>query len=391
MKILYITNIAPKEGITNFSMAAQIAAQEIGLEFHSVKNYNNTPIEIRRKCEKDYGIFLHHVDLVRNPFNFRNIKALKQLVEIIKTEEIDIIHANTPVGGVLGRIAGKICNTKIVIYQAHGFHFYKRAPIKNWLLYYPVERLFAKWTDALLTINEEDYNNAKKFHLKQAGKLYKTLGVGLDTREYFDLHVNKEIIRKQFSIPENAVVLITVGEIANSKNQKILLDALYLLNDSNIFLIICGEGPLMEKLKKYSKEKNLSNNVLFLGRRNDIPKLCKISDIFCFPSKREGMGIAALEGMAAGLPLVSSNIQGIKDYSKNGITGYCLEYDDLMGFTNAIKTLAYDCELRKKIGESNQIFVKKYDRTECVKVYKEIYLDILKKHNIELPTENREV
>lgn len=381
MKILYILNIAPKEGIFNFSISAQIAAKQLGMEYHIVGNFDKTPIEIRKECETKYDIFIHHIDLKRNPFDIRNCIALKQLVALINKEQFQIIHCNTPTGGVLGRIAGRICKSNFVIYQSHGFHFYRRAPIINWLLYYPAEKILAKWTDALLTINEEDYLNARKFKLRNNGKIYKTLGVGLDIEKFTNCKVDKIEYRKKLGIPNTATVLITVGEIAIRKNQKILLEAMKKINDGNLYLLICGEGPLENDLISYCKKNDLINNVFFLGRRNDIAELCHISDIYCFPSKREGMGIAPLEGMAAGLPLVSSNIQGIKDYSTNGVTGFCLEYDDLDGFVKSIKVLMEDKEMRMKMGNYNKELVKKYDRKECVEIYKNIYIDILKNYN----------
>lgn len=377
MKLLYILNIAPKEGIFNFSIASQLAAQELGMEYHIVGNFDKTPIQTREECEKKYGIKIHHIDLIRNPFDIRNIKALKQLIQLIKKEEFNVLHCNTPTGGVLGRIAGKICKTNKVIYQSHGFHFYKRAPKVNWLLYYPAEKALAHWTDALLTINEEDYNNARKFKLRNNGKVYKTLGVGLDTKKYLNCDINRNEYRESIGIPSNAVVLITVGELADRKNQSIILEAMKIIDNDNLYFIICGEGPLKDKMISYCKENNLDKNVLFLGRRNDISELCHISDIFCFPSKREGMGIAPMEGMASGLPLISSNIQGIKDYSVTGKTGYCLEYDDLNGFVNSIKTLVNNEKLRKTYGDYNKNYIKKYDRNACIEVYKNIYKDIL--------------
>lgn len=377
MKVLYITNIAPIEGITNFSIATQLACQEIGLEFHIAKNFNATPQNIRKQCEKEFKIKIHHIDLKRNSFHPRNIIAIRQLINILSKEKIDIIHCNTPTGGVIGRIAGKIANTKVIIYQSHGFHFYKNAPLKNWLLYYTAERLLARLTDVLLTINEEDYTNAQKFHLRKNGKIYSTLGVGLDVNKFCKCDVNVKEYRKLLDIPEDAIVLLTVGEVAKRKNQLILIKALKIINDSNIYLLICGEGPLSSDLKHYCKIIGLEKNIKLLGRRNDIPELCKISDIYCFPSMREGMGIAALEGMASGLPLISSNIQGIRDYSITGKTGFCLKYDDLHGFVHAIKMLAYNKELREKYGNYNKEFVKKYNRNNCIKIYKSIYEDVI--------------
>lgn len=377
MKVLYISNIATKEGITNFSMATQIACQDLGIEFHIAKNFSKTQINERGALEKKHNISIHHIDFVRNPFHPANIKAIYQIIQLIKKEQFDIVHCNTPVGGVCGRIAANICKVPIIIYQSHGFHFYKGAPLFNWLIYYPAERLLAHMTDYLLTINSEDYHNAQKFQLRKGGKVFPTLGVGLNVKKFAECNVNKEEHKRKLGIPAEAIILLTVGEVAKHKNQKILVEALSEIHNDNIYLLICGEGNEEQKLKLFCKKLQVENRVIFLGRRTDIAELCNISDIFCFPSKREGMGIAPLEGMAAGLPLISSNVQGIKDYSVNGKTGYCLNYNDKEGFRNAIETLAEDSILRKRYGDYNKKMVWKYDRTECVKRYKDIYQRIM--------------
>lgn len=377
MKLLYISNIANESGITNFSMSAQEACHELGIEMHYAKNFSKLSYEKSQNLEKKHRVTLHHIDFKRNPFHLANIRAIYQLVNVIKKEKIDIIHCNTPVGGVCGRIVGLICGIRPVIYQSHGFHFFRRAPLKNWLLYYPAERIMAHWTDFLLTINDEDYENALKFKLRNHGKVFRTLGVGLETEKYSNCIVDKKQYRKNIGVPEDSILLITVGEVAERKNHITLIKALAKLQNDKIFLIICGEGKDMKLLQALSKKYDLDNNVIFLGRREDIPELCNIADIYCFPSKREGMGIAAMEGMAAGLPLISSNIQGIKDYAKQGKTGYVLEYDDVNGFAVAIEKLANNQELRERFGKYNKEFIKKYDRSMCTKCYRQIYESII--------------
>lgn len=117
--------------------------------------------------------------------------------------------------------------------------------------------------------------------------------------------------RRELGIPDNAVVLLTVGALESRKNQIIFIKTLSKIRNSNIYLLICSEGIMTNRLHELSKALNIEKNVLFLGRRTDI---CHMAYIFCFPSKREGMEIAALEAIAAGLPSITSNIQGTKDF-----------------------------------------------------------------------------
>lgn len=135
------------------------------------------------------GLRIENADLIfdvpfsRKPQNADNIRAYKLLKKIIDENNYDVIHCNTPMGGIITREAGKNARKKgtKIFYTAHGFHFYKGAPIKNWMLYYPVEKHFAKYTDKLLTITSEDYNLAKKHF---ATRVYYTHGVGADEAKY---------------------------------------------------------------------------------------------------------------------------------------------------------------------------------------------------------------
>ena len=155
MKILYILNIAKK--VNNFSYTSMIAAKECGLQFHIAGNWSYSDASERENDEKKYGIRIHQIDFVRNPYSLKNRKAYKQLLSLCKQESFDVIHCNTPIGGFLGRIVGNKCNVHKIIYQVHGFHFYKGAPIINWILYYPIEKWLARKTDIIITINKEDF------------------------------------------------------------------------------------------------------------------------------------------------------------------------------------------------------------------------------------------
>ena len=142
-KILFISNISNR--ITNFSLPSIYAAKNLGYEFHMAANYSNFNDEPEK-----YDVKLHHIDLDRNPFSKQNIIAYKQMLELIEKEKFDVIHCNTPIGGVLGRLCGKKADVPKVIYTAHGFHFYKGAPLINRTIFKWAEMWMARYTDAIL-------------------------------------------------------------------------------------------------------------------------------------------------------------------------------------------------------------------------------------------------
>lgn len=336
-KLLYISNIAGKKLGLSFLGSAMYASQELGYEFHSVANRSASTEEQTRADEAEFGIKLHHIDLARAPYSPKNIKAYKQLCKIIRDEQIDYIHCNTPTGGLLGRLAGKKCKVKKVIYQAHGFHFYKSAPKLNWLVYYPIEKWLAHHTDALITINQEDYELAKnKFHLRNNGQVYYVPGVGIDLSQY-KVTAAKEL-RASIGINEGDIMLISAGDLVERKNYKIAIKAIAESGLKNLKYCICGKGLQLEELTEYAEVLGVENQVLFLGFRSDIKELLQVADIFLFTTKQEGLPRSMMEAMASGLPCVASKVRGNTDLLEDGIGGYLCDVESSAEFAEAVTT-----------------------------------------------------
>lgn len=368
MEILFITNIANKVG--NFSKAGIAAAHSLEHGFHIAARWNCSE-EQRQKEREKYGIGIHHIELSRSPFSLSNIKAYRQLVNIIKSAQIDCIHCNTPVGGILGRLAGRKCGIKKVIYQVHGFHFYKGAPLKNWLLYYPVEKWLARYTDALITINREDHELAKsRMMLRNGGKVYYVPGVGVDLEKFSRSTVEKRAKRRELGIPENAVVMLSVGELNSNKNHAAAIRAAAALD---VYYIIAGQGGLHQELQRLIGELGIGDRVKLLGYRSDVKELYEASDIFVFPSFREGLSVSVMEAMASGLPCIVSRIRGNTDLVENGSGGFLCEPKDPRDFAEKISILAADARLRMEMGQYNLSAVQRFGSESVIGEIRNIY------------------
>ncbi len=377
MKILYILNTAKK--VNNFSYTSMIAAQKVGLEFQIAGNWSYENDKEKREDEIKYGIKIHQVDFVRNPFDFKNIRAYRQVTEIIKKEKIEIIHCNTPIGGVVGRLAGKKCGIKKVIYQAHGFHFYKGAPKLNWIVYYPVEKYLAHFTDALITINTEDFNISRKFNLKKNGQKYYVPGVGINLKDFFDNAEIKIHKRRELGFPEDAIILISVGELNSNKNNKIIIEALKAINSLKLHYILCGEGNKRKELEENVLKYGLQKDVHFLGYRNDVKELYIASDIFVMSSYREGLSRSIMEAMASGLPGIVSNIRGNNDLIIDGKQGYLCMPNDVNEYISAISSLVEDEKTRFRMSQEVLEQIKHFKNDVVIQKYKEIYEEVIKK------------
>ena len=375
-KILFISNISNR--ITTFVTASISAAHDLKMDFYQVANWHGAEKGQIERDEEKYGIKIKNLPISRNPFDKSNLSAYKQLVEFIKQEKIDYIHCNTPTGGILGRLAGKKCKVKKVIYQAHGFHFYKGAPKKNWLVYYPVEKWLAKYTDALITINKEDFELAsKKFRLRNNGKVYYVAGVGLDSKQYLSDGKLRDEKRAELNIPLDAFVIISVGELNENKNNKVIISALEKLKNKNIHYILCGVGDKKDELSAMAQSAGISENIYFLGYRTDIKALYNASDCFVMPSYREGLSRSAMEAMASGLPCILSDIRGNRDLIENGSGGFLCKPDDVIGFSEAISKLFGNSLLCEKMKEYNLKKIKDFDTSVIEKEIREIYINEL--------------
>lgn len=357
---------------------------------------NNLNCEVHIACNFDYmddtdeertktyldmiraeGIILHNVHFARSPFRKDNIAAYSELKCIIKKHRFDLIHCHTPTVSILTRLAARVArkNGSVVMYTCHGFHFHNAAPKKNWMIYYPIEKFCSRFCDYIVTINREDFKRAQGFHAKNVRYIP---GVGVDISRIKDVKVDKRAYKKSIGIPEDCVMLLSVGEIIERKNHEIIIRALSKLQNKNIYYVICGKGPLKEHMENLAKKLGISENIVFLGFRRDIPELCNTADISAFPSRIEGLGLAGIEAMSAGVPLVSSNVHGILDYVIDGKTGYACNPEDVDGFANAISKLATDKELRESMREDCLKAVEPFELHNALRVMWGIYDEILK-------------
>lgn len=315
----------------------------------------------------------HQIDFQRSPLKKDNINSYFKLKRVIENGDYDIIHCHTPVAAMLTRLAARKVKKEgtRVIYTAHGFHFFKGAPLKNWLIYFPVEWLCSFFTDTLITINTEDFEFAKKhLHAKQTEYVH---GVGIDTEKFKNIEVDRDKKREELGIPKESFAVLSVGELNDNKNHETVLRAIAKLERKDIVYVICGQGDKKEYLENLAKELGMEDRLILAGYRKDIAEIYKCCDLFAFPSKREGLGMAALEAMTSGLSVVGSNVHGIPDYLIDGKTGFGCSPWDVDAFAEKIQMLINDQELRNTIGEKNKKFVEKFDLGNSIKEIKKIY------------------
>ncbi len=345
----------------------------------------------RRKLLKDLGCRIIETSSLRKIFNiFELQKAYKQLKKEVEENKYEIVHTQSPIGGVICRLAcrkaRKLYGTKVV-YEAHGFHFFKGAPLKNWLVFYNVEKYCSKFTDLLITINKEDYNSAQDFYAKQVAYVP---GVGVDTHKFVASEGAREKIRKELAIDEDTTVLLSVGELIPRKNHIEVLKALKIMKDQGMLVspesdervepkykiryLIAGRGRIAAELRDIIKTMGLSDYVKMLGFRRDVADVFAASDIYVFPSHQEGLPVALMEAMSVGLPVICSKIRGNTDLIEDGVGGYLFDSKDEQTLVLALKrSLADMPTVRENMGQTNIETMKSFDKEKVNELMKQLY------------------
>lgn len=337
----------------------------------------NNDYEEKNECVIPYCDHFHCLPFERSPLKKGNWEAYKQLKKLLDTEHYDIIHCHTPMGSVIARLAaGSARNygTK-VIYTAHGFHFYKGAPNLNWLVYYPIEKILSRRTDLLLTMNQEDYAAAQKFH---AGNVINVNGVGMDMSRFTEASSEKKaVVRAELGLKSDDVFTISVAQLIPRKNHTVLIQAVAQLKDPHFHLFILGDGAQEKELKDLAVCLNVDKQVHFLGFRRDVYRLCSTADIFLFASLQEGLPVAVMEAMACGLPIIASEIRGNVDLIDPKKGGWLVAPTDVDGFTKAINDAMSHREVWPRMKEHNLAKVQSYSIDAVVDQMAGIYRDMM--------------
>lgn len=345
--------------------------QEKGYEVHAIGSES-----LGRKIElTEIGVICHNIEFDRNPFSKQSIVALKQLKKLFSSNYFDLIHVHTPTAAFLTRYVAKKYKQGKIIYTAHGFHFFKGASLKNWLMFYPAEKIAAKWTDVLVVMNNEDYEFGENLGFKKEVNLFNINGVGVDLNEFAQKEDgNSSYLRSELELGEESIVIACVAELSARKNQLFLLENWtgIVHRYPNANLVLVGKGPDEKKISEFIINNNL-RNVHLLGYRKDVAKIISASDIITLVSKQEGLPRCLMEGMAIGKPIISTNIRGSADLVDDKETGFLIELGDNTQLSLKMIELIDSEELRIKFGKKAINKIQDYSIESVLGKMDEIY------------------
>ena len=381
-KALMLASVASM--IDQFNMPNIELLQLLGFQVDVIADFTNPGNISRARADnlfthlKNMGIHVFDIGIPRRPNPIVMREAFKKVQKIVYSSHYDLIHCQSPFGGVIARLAAKKERRRgsKIIYTAHGFHFYNGAPLKNWLIYYPVEKWLSKYTDVLITINREDYNRAsKKFRVSQIEYIP---GVGIDVA-HFHPFSRSQTIRKELGLDKNDIVILSVGELNENKNHKVVIKALADIKKraklpENIYYVIVGKGDLEDELKEYAGILGIGERVKLVGYRDDVIKFYEAADYYVFPSFREGLSVSLMEAMANALPIACSKIRGNLDLVDEN-NGLLFDPHDAKGVAAAIEKLLVADGMR--LGTNSLDKIKNFDNSIVKKEMYRIYSSCL--------------
>ena len=399
--IMYVKNEAAKQDISDDQIRSliQTAESTAGVSLSEeeenriikiVKQIKDSDIDeeqLRSAVTKAYdkleemGIAHYQVEFdTKSPVSTQNIQAYKQLKLILKTNKYDLIHCHTPIVGILTRMAARKYRKAgtTVIYTTHGFAFTDKSSKKSWIVYFTAEKLMSRFCDAIITINHEDYGNAKKMHCP---KVYVIPSVGLDNHRFANLRINRDEYRASFGVNSKDHMVLAVGELSSRKNQKIIIEALGTLDRKEQYIfVICGTAVVNSTIDEELKEtaSRLGVRIFLAGHRLDIPEINACADVAVIPSVREGFGMTGVEALASGVPVVGSDVQGIREYVIPGKTGYLCDPYDAHQFAEAIENIVnLTPEARNQMAAACKKKAEEFDVSKSIAAMKNIYQEVL--------------
>lgn len=386
-KVLILASVS--EMVEAFLVPSIDWLQDKGYEVYVAANF--TDEDLNRQERNDLfkekltkrGVIAHSVPMHRDPFHSENRQAYQMVKRLLASESFALVHCHTPIGGVLARLAARKSHqsgTK-VIYTAHGFHFFKGASLKNWLLYYPTEKMLSRYTDCLITINQEDYQTAqnKKFKTKEIELIS---GVGINPNQFSPVtHDKRKYFREVYGYKEDDFILIYVAELSYRKHQDLLISIMAEVVQSipNAKLLLVGDGD-KAKEQEYAlliEDLKVWDSVKLLGFRRDVYQLMSLSDVVVSASRQEGLPVNVMEAMSVGLPLIVTDCRGNRDLVKNDVNGYVIDLDKPTEFVDRILELHESQAKRNAFGKSNLNLIKQYSLENVNQELGAIYEKIL--------------
>ena len=338
----------------------------------------------RRSVEKKLAMAgKKGIKCIALPFLIRKIEPLSDfrtfvgLYRLMKKEKPDIVHTHTSKAGLLGRWAACIAGVPFIVHTPHGHVFFGHFNTMAAKLFLLIERLTAIITDRMVALTEGERQDYIKLFVARLDRIV-TIHSGVDIGHYMNVPVNMEAKKRSLGLNPNGLVVGTVGWLLPIKGPMHLLNAMGNIWQSrlDVELVYVGKGDLEEAIKQQALKMGASERVKVLGWRDDVYEIMPVFDLLALPSLNEGMGRVLVEAMAAGKPVVASNVGGIPDLVYHGRNGLLVEPADEAGLSVAIEKLLADENMRHAMGKRGQIVARDFSEEKMIQKIDSLYASL---------------
>jgi len=303
------------------------------------------------------------VNIRINPYLQRRIHPAKDLCCLLSlyrsivAQRPDVVHTHTSKAGILGRWAAKMAGVPKIVHTPHGHVFYGHFNRSASVVFLYLERLTASITNGVIALTQGERDDYLRLKIAPSNRLV-TIHSGVDRRRFLPKSSNSGTPFRNLGIADHQLIVGTVGWLLPIKGPMILLEAMSRIchERPDVDLVYVGKGDLRKNLESRVRQQGLSDRIHFMGWRKDVPNIMRHLDIFVLPSLNEGMGRVLVEAMAAGKPIIASDVGGIPDLVTSGYNGLLVRAGDVQALYAAIKRLLGDRALRDELGKRGREF-----------------------------------
>lgn len=318
--------------------------------------------------------------LVRSPSPLKDLVAFLKIYRLLRRERFDLVHTHTSKAGIVGRIAARLAGVPYIVHTPHGQAFNGYA---GWVLtafFVFLERWTATFTDRIIGLTDQEIRDNLERRIGEP-RQFVNIPSGIDLRRFDRSEGDPANAKASLGLSPTARLIGSVGRLDPVKGHTYLLDAFADLAPCfpDLYLALVGDGELLTDLRSRTEHAGLTDRVLFLGWREDIPSLLHAFDLFVFPSLSEGMGRALVEAMAAGLPIVATNV--CSEVLGDGEAGYLVEAASAPSLASGIEKLLVDPELRSRLAEAARRRARNYSVETMLQKIEAVYQDVLANKN----------
>ena len=313
-------------------------------------------------------------DLSREISPFKDLIAIVQIYRLLRKFEIDIVHTHSSKAGVVGRIAAKLANVKVIVHTIHGFSFHDFMSKTKRKTFIVLERIMAIITDVLLLVSKREKLIALELKIKPR-KIIETIYNGVDFLP-FSKSFSNEVLRKELGFDSSHFIIGFSGRFSQQKALHILIEAFSIIHREfpQTRLLLVGDGILKIDLKKQSERLKISNKIVMTGFQDDVAPFYQVMNIFVMTSLWEGLSRCLAEAMYSKLPVIATDVGGTSDAVINFETGWLIKPNDVHAVVDSLREAILNPELSREMGENGYKFARSsFDLLKSSKQISQLY------------------